>query len=1061
MPGSARWDQDQPEDSRESTVDLPRLTNYPESPDPAPSRDSAAPYRPAPGRPPVPGARRPTEPWPDPSARPQTGPWDETGSWPTGPSQPELSRPAPSDRSSRHSAPRRPAGDPAPASQPQPDAPDPALTELAERIRELQALAARPSPGGSEPSRPRREPPAFQSEPPAASGESPASRSEPPAARSQRAPRSEPRAPRSEPRAPRSEPPAFRSEPPAARIQQTGARSEPAAARSDAAVPVSESAVSGSAPAPSYVPDVSQSHANSGTARQDYVVSDPRAAEPPSADDGEFAVRDDPAPAPRSRDGEYFSSQGYTSGQEHRAMDRRRGPADGASMPADRPAKGSLAELRLRLERLPAGHPSSPYDETGARRPAPEQLRQLELPLADEDEHPTRTSLLTPAADDRNGAAAPRAASPAPVSTPSFRPAAGPPAGDPGAAGRAHAEGRQNGFSRPAYGDDGFGPDEPALIDPDLADRDLAGPEPASPGLGAAGLGDVGADEPDQYESSEHRNGRYRTGQYGNGRPDQGEPDRYEPGLSRNGVNGNGRNGHGSDRDDPDEYAGARPPRSAPRDPDDLAASGLMPRVAGADPLAPAGADPLAPAGGFRSQDDADTSSVMPRIPAAAGDSWPVRNVSRGPDDRGASGLMPRVAAAERLPARNGSRPYDDPEASGLLPRVPGASALPARDGSRSYGDPDASGLLPRVPGAPDDARPARNGSGRPGSLPLSGPPRGTGGDLPSRNGGRRDDPFSSEWADPDTSAGQNGRSRSRPGLDDLERTRTSGPARSAPARFDTPVSSPSGGHLPGGHLAGGRPSGGNLPGEHLPTQLVPGDQRPGAQRPGDGDEGPDEPPRRPHAGLTPEQEAIADQALSRYKAADGRNVFGGYGESGLTPAMRRVEAHLPHGRLAPDSEQNSLKSPERYKDKLVKLIARHPGIPAADLAAEIYDAARYTFVFEPQDYTDGTWLVHRRLKAQGFDLEARRNRWDTPEFKGIRTRWRDPAHDLAFEVQFHTPASWDVVQRTHEAYLRITDPRTSPAERAQLRERQVAEAAGTRPPTRCAEIGDFRADVR
>jgi hypothetical protein len=776
-------------------------------------------------------------------------------------------------------------------------------------------------------------------------------------------------------------------------------------------------------------------------------------------------------------------------------MDRRRGPADGASMPADRPAKGSLAELRLRLERLPAGHPSSPYDETGARRPAPEQLRQLELPLADEDEHPTRASLLAPVADDRSGVPAPRAPSPGPASAPSFRPSAGPVA-DPGAAGQRQAESRQNGFSRAAYGDD-LGADEPAPIDRGLADPELADPELADPGLGDpelgnpalgdAGQGDADADEPDRYESSPPRNGRYRNGQYANGqygtgRAGQGEPDRYEPSPSRGDPNGNGRNGHGRDRDDPDEYATARPWRGGAREPDDLAASGLMPRVAGGDPLAPAE--------GFRGPDDADTSSRMPRIPAAAGDARPARNGSRGPDDRAASGLLPRVGAAEPLPARNGSRPYEDPEASGLLPRVGAAEPLPARNGSRpyedpdasgllprvpaagddarpartsspGYGDPDASGLLPRVPAAADDARTARNGSGRPGSLPASGPPRG-GGDLPSRNGGRRDDPFSSEWAGPDTAAGQNGRSRSRPGPDELERTR--GPARSGPAGFDTSVSSPSGGHLPGGHLPG-RPSGGDLPGERLPTRLVPGDQRPGAARPaaedGDGDERLDEPPRRPHAGLTPEQEAIADRALSRYKAADGRNVFGGYGESGLTPAMRRVEAHLPHGRLAPDSEQNSLKSPERYKDKLVKLIARHPGIPAADLAAEIYDAARYTFVFEPQDYTDGTWLVHRRLKAQGFDLEARRNRWDTPEFKGIRTRWRDPAHDLAFEVQFHTPASWDVVQRTHEAYLRITDPRTSPAERAQLRERQVAEAAGTRPPARCAEIGDFRADVR
>jgi hypothetical protein len=212
---------------------------------------------------------------------------------------------------------------------------------------------------------------------------------------------------------------------------------------------------------------------------------------------------------------------------------------------------------------------------------------------------------------------------------------------------------------------------------------------------------------------------------------------------------------------------------------------------------------------------------------------------------------------------------------------------------------------------------------------------------------------------------------------------------------------------------------------------------------------------------LTVEQDRIADQALEKYRAADGRNMFGGYGESGLTPAMRRVEAYLPHGRLAPDSEENALKSPERYKEKLARLIERNPGIPAAELADEIYDAARYTFVFEPQDYTDGTWLVHRRLKAQGFELEARRNLWENHEVKGIKTRWRDPAHDLAFEVQFHTPSSWEVLQRTHEAYLRITDPRTPPAERVQLRARQAAEAAASRAPVRCAEIGDFRADTR
>jgi len=634
-------------------------------------------------------------------------------------------------------------------------------------------------------------------------------------------------------------------------------------------------------------------------------------------------------------------------------MDRRRGPADGASMPNDRPPKGSLAELRLRLERLPAGHPSSPYDETGARRPAPQQLRQLELPLADEDEHPTLSRLLKPSADDRSGATAGRAASPGQVGVASFGRASSPAAasaGEPGAGGQGRSEASQSRLSRAAHGEDSISAGEPGssgaglsevglsqvglsevgLSEVGLSDPGLDEPALDDPALDDPGPGDPGLDEPDQYESV-----RYGNGHYGNGRPDADEPGRYEHSPSRNGLNGNGRNGRGADRDNQDE----------------LSENGSAAPAAYARPAAGTG-----------------------------------RNGSRRPADFAASDPLPPVAVASALPSRTGSGAHDELAASGLMPRVDDSDPLAPANGFRRHDRADASGVMPRIAA---DPLPPRNASGRSGTRPGSGPPRGTPGG-PSRNSAGRDDTFGSDWA-------------------------------------------------------GSSASGGHIPGARLPAERLAGDRLAGER----------------YDGLTPEQEAIADQALMRYKAADGRNVFGGYGESGLTPAMRRVEAHLPHGRLTPDSEQYSLKSPERYKAKLARMIARHPGIPAADLAAEIYDAARYTFVFDPPDYTDGTWLVHRRLKAQGFDLEARRNRWDTPEFKGIRTRWRDPAHDVAFEVQFHTPASWDLVQRTHEAYLRITDPRTPPAERAELREQQVAAAAGTRPPARCAEIGDFRADIR
>jgi hypothetical protein len=209
------------------------------------------------------------------------------------------------------------------------------------------------------------------------------------------------------------------------------------------------------------------------------------------------------------------------------------------------------------------------------------------------------------------------------------------------------------------------------------------------------------------------------------------------------------------------------------------------------------------------------------------------------------------------------------------------------------------------------------------------------------------------------------------------------------------------------------------------------------------------------------QHEELVKRMLAVCRAAEGRNMFGSYGERGITPAIRRIAGQLPHGGLAPDSEADSLKDAGRFSAKLARLIARFPGTPAEDLAASISDGVRYAFTFEPALYTESTQLVHRKLKAQGFELEARRNRWTSPEYKGIWTRWRDPAHDQAFEVQFHTAASWAVVRQTHDAYVKITDPGTAPSERARLRALQVAAAADATPPPECMEISDFRQEAR
>jgi hypothetical protein len=211
---------------------------------------------------------------------------------------------------------------------------------------------------------------------------------------------------------------------------------------------------------------------------------------------------------------------------------------------------------------------------------------------------------------------------------------------------------------------------------------------------------------------------------------------------------------------------------------------------------------------------------------------------------------------------------------------------------------------------------------------------------------------------------------------------------------------------------------------------------------------------------LTPEESRCADVALARCRDAEGRDADGNYGEHGLTPAMRRIEAQLEHGKLAPDTEKYALKSPDRFKEKLAKMIETEPDKSAEELATEIHDGVRYTFILSEAGYLDSYWAAESILESGGFGLEVRRNMWTESEYKGINSRWRDPRSGLPFEIQFHTESSWLAKQETHPAYARIADLRTSSEESKRLHDFQRAVSAGVLEPLRVIEISDYRKEA-
>jgi hypothetical protein len=516
---------------------------------------------------------------------------------------------------------------------------------------------------------------------------------------------------------------------------------------------------------------------------------------------------------------------------------------------------------------------------------------------------------------------------------------------------------------------------------------------------------------------------------------------------------------------------------------------------ASAPAASPAPAEPALP--------DERVEPVEPGHPGAA---------SRGagpPPRRGARRAEPREAATpppgsiaelrgrlERLPDGHPSSPYDD---AGWLKPSPTRLrqlelGLPARSRGAPAGyadrfgiDPDdnwlndgvpvaaAAGVDPQAgtpgeelpgtaePAAPDaddalaDARTRRSDAGRAAAADLPqglAAPEAMSSSHPAR-------PAANGHRDPSDGPGQLRLQHPYAGAaDHVDGDNDSGARDLAQTR------------LPGHDTAADREStGADHRNGHLPTAPPPdaGGARPVSpeRESRQSDQAPGGVPRRGDRAdaarqrLTPDLRDLVDRALAAYRAAEGRHANGGYGTSGLTPALRRIAAQLPAGGLAPGSESDTLKPADRFATRLARLIERQPGRPPAELAASISDGIRYAFTFPATDYTEGTLLVHRKLKAQGFDLEARRNQWDSREYKGVFTRWRDPAHGLAFEVQFHTTDSWAVVKQTHDAYLQITDPVTPAAERARLRARQAAAAATVIPPAGCMDIADFRAGER
>jgi hypothetical protein len=176
--------------------------------------------------------------------------------------------------------------------------------------------------------------------------------------------------------------------------------------------------------------------------------------------------------------------------------------------------------------------------------------------------------------------------------------------------------------------------------------------------------------------------------------------------------------------------------------------------------------------------------------------------------------------------------------------------------------------------------------------------------------------------------------------------------------------------------------------------------------------------------------------------------------ERGLTAAQHEIEAEVPGARLA--GLKYRLKGEDRFKEKVAEEARAKPDRSIRAIADHIPDALRYTYQFDADRYVDGYWEVRNELEERGHELVMSRNSWDSPDYKGINTRWSTDEGQL-FEVQFHTPESFEAKQFTHEAYERLRSGTISEAEGPHLEAFQSEVSAALQLPDGVLTIPDYR----
>lgn len=98
-----------------------------------------------------------------------------------------------------------------------------------------------------------------------------------------------------------------------------------------------------------------------------------------------------------------------------------------------------------------------------------------------------------------------------------------------------------------------------------------------------------------------------------------------------------------------------------------------------------------------------------------------------------------------------------------------------------------------------------------------------------------------------------------------------------------------------------------------------------------------------------------------------------------------------------------------KLESEVLEAAEKGETITLQDAANKMGDVARFTSVFEPDNFQQSTDKVIRELQSQGYELVKFKNYFQpNSSYKGLNCNFKDKNGNL-FELQFHTPASMKI----------------------------------------------------